>query len=142
MLGSGLDGAWWPHTVSIARELSDLTDALREPLGQVIDIGVNWSPLQGVADLDALNRRGLSAMPGHDNRHLRVMTVVGGRAKAQLLVVPCQTSLALAVMLLRQAAGLPVQFAHQHTAAFRTAGAIVRAARAQHSTATAVERSN
>jgi hypothetical protein len=70
------------------------------------------------------------------------MAVVGDRAKAQLLVVPCQTSLALAVMLLRQAAGLPVLFAHQHTEAFRTAGAIVRAARAQHSTATAVESSN
>jgi hypothetical protein len=51
-LGSGLDGAWWPHTVSIARELSALADAVRTPLGQVIDIGVNWSPLQGVPDLD------------------------------------------------------------------------------------------
>src|SRR5690242_10239956 len=61
MLGSGLDGAWWPHTVSLARELSDLTDALREPLGDVVDIGVNWSPLQGVADLDLLNRRGVAA---------------------------------------------------------------------------------
>src|ERR1700760_1970522 len=45
-LGSGLDGAWWPHTLSIARELSDLTGALRERLGKVIDIGVNWSPLE------------------------------------------------------------------------------------------------
>jgi hypothetical protein len=132
-LGSGLDGAWWPHTVSIARELSDLTDALREPLGQVVDIGVNWSPLQGVPDLDLLNRRGVSATPGRDSRHLRVMTFTGTRARAHLLVVPCRTSIALAVMLLRQAADLPVLYAHQHTTAFHTAGVIVQAARAQNS---------
>jgi hypothetical protein len=131
--GTGLDGAWWPYTVSIARELSDLTDALREPLGEVIDIGINWSPLQGVPDLDLLNRRGASATLGRDSRHLRVMTVTGGRAKAQLLVVPCGTSIALAVMLLRQAADLPILHAHQCTPAFDTAGAIVRAARTQNS---------
>jgi hypothetical protein len=132
-LGSGLDGAWWPRTASIARELSDLADALRESLGQVIDIGVNWSPLQGVPDLDLLNRRGVAATPGRDSRHLRVMTITGTRAKAHLLVVPCRTSIALAVMLLRQAADLPVLYAHQHTAAFQTAGVIVETARAQNS---------
>ena len=42
-LGSGLDGAWWPRTASIARELSDLADALRESLGQVIDHRANAS---------------------------------------------------------------------------------------------------
>jgi Family of unknown function (DUF5994) len=135
--GTGLDGAWWPYTVSIARELSDLTDALREPLGNVIDIGVNWSSLQGVADLDLVNRRGVSAMPGQDSRRLRVMTITGIRAKAQLLVVPCGTSIALAVMLLRQAADLPVMNAHQCTPAFDTAGDIVRAARSQCSPASA-----
>jgi uncharacterized protein DUF5994 len=130
--GSGLDGAWWPHTVSIARELSDLTDAVREPLGEVIDIGVNWSPLQGVPNLDLLNSRVGPGMPGADSRHLRIMTITGSRARADLLVVPCGTSIALAVMLLRQAADLPVMHAHQHTTAFHTAGSIVRAARAQH----------
>jgi hypothetical protein len=130
-LGDGLDGAWWPHTASIARELSDLIDALRERLGQVIDIGVNWSPLEGVPDLDLLNRRGVAATPGRDNRHLRVMTITGSHARAHLLVVPCRTSTALAVMLLRQAADLPVLYAHQRTPAFDTACAIVQAARAQ-----------
>jgi hypothetical protein len=134
-LGSGLDGAWWPHTVSIARELSDLTEAVREPLGKIVDIGVNWSPLQGVPDLDLLNRRGVPAMQSGENRHLRIMTITGSRAKAQLLVVPCGTSMALAVMVLRQAADLPIMYAHQHTAAFHTAGAIVQAARAQQSPA-------
>lgn len=131
-LGSGLDGAWWPHTVSIARELSDLTDAVREPLGKVIDIAVNWSPLQATPNLDSLSRPGVPAVPGGESRHLRVMTITGSRARAHLLVVPCGTSMALAVMVLRQAANLPVMYAHQHTTAFHTAGVIVRAARAQH----------
>jgi hypothetical protein len=132
-LGSGLDGAWWPHTVSIARELSDLADAVRKPLGKVIDIALNWSSLQGIPNLDMLNRRG--GAHGGDSRHLRIMTITGSRAKAQLLVVPCGTSMALAVMVLRQAADLPVTYAHQHTAAFHTAGTIVQTARAQHSLA-------
>jgi len=132
-LGSGLDGAWWPHTVSIARELPDLTDALREPLGKIIDIAVNWSPLQGVPDLDLLNRHGVVSTPGQETRQLRVMAITGSRAKAHLLVVPSRTSIALAVMLLRQAADLPVLFEHQHTTAFDTAGVIVKAARTQNS---------
>ena len=130
-LGDGLDGAWWPHTVSMARELPDLIHALREPLGQVIDIGVNWSPLEGVADLDLLNRQGVAPGPGRETRRFRVMTVTGCDARADLLVVPCRTSTALAVMLLRQAADLPILYAHQSTQAFETACAIVRAARGQ-----------
>ncbi|MFG1934697.1 DUF5994 family protein [Mycobacterium sp. NPDC048908] len=140
ILGSGLDGAWWPHTASIARELSDLTVALREPLGKVVDINVNWSPLQGVSNLDLIDRRGVAAVPGEGGRHLRVITVTGNLASADLLVVPSGTSTALATMLLRQAADLPVLYEHQHTAAFRSAGVIVNAARAQRSfTAPATE---
>jgi hypothetical protein len=130
-LGDGLDGAWWPHTASIARELPDLIDALREHLGQIIDIGLNWSPLEGVPDLDLLNRRGVAATPGRETRRFRVMTLTGSEARANLLVVPCRTSTALAIMLLRQAADLPVMYAHQHTSAFETAGVIVAAARGQ-----------
>lgn len=132
-LGSGLDGAWWPHTVSIARELSDLAEALEGPLGKVVDIGVNWSPLQGVVNLDLLNRPGVPPGPAGERRRLRVMTFTGDLATAHLLVVPWGTSRALAVMLLRQAADLPVLYAHQQTAAFHTAGVIVQAARAQYS---------
>lgn len=130
-LGDGLDGAWWPHSVSIARELPDLIEALREPLGQIVDIGLNWSPLEGVPDLDVLNRRGIAATPGRETRRFRVMTITGGDGRANLLVIPCRTSTALAIMLLRQAASLPVMYAHQHTAAFETAGVIVAAARGQ-----------
>ena len=114
-LGDSLDGAWWPHTASIARELPDLIEALREPLGQIVDIGLNWSPLEGVPDLDLLNRRGVAATPGRETRRFRVMTL----------------------MLLRQAADLPVMYAHQHTSAFETAGVIVAAARGQDAPSTA-----
>jgi Family of unknown function (DUF5994) len=131
VLGNDLDGAWWPHTASVARELPDLIDALRERLGQVIDIAVNWSSLDGVPDLDSLNRRGIDAIPGHQARHQRVMTVTGSRARVNLLVVPSRTTTALAVMLLRRAAALPILPMHLDTPACRTADDIVRAARAE-----------
>ena len=130
-LGVGIDGAWWPHTASIARELPELIDAVRPRLGRVIDIGLNWSPLEGVPDLDLLNRRGVAATPGRETRQLRVMTVTGSQARANLLVVPCRTSPALAVMVLRQAADLPILHAHQQMPAFEAACAILRAAREQ-----------
>jgi len=131
-LGGGLDGAWWPHTTSMARELPDLIDALQEPLGQIVDIALNWSPLEGVPDLDLLNRRGVAATPGRESRRFRVMTLTSENAHANLLVVPFRTSTALAIMLLRHAADLPVLHVHQLTPAFQTADVIVRAARAQN----------
>ncbi|MGX9789685.1 DUF5994 family protein [Mycobacterium sp. MMS18-G62] len=130
-LADGLNGAWWPHTSSIARELPDLIDGLRPRLGPIIDIGLNWSPVEGVPELDLLNRRGVAATPGRETRHLRVMTLTGKHARAHLLVVPCRTSQSLAVMVLRRAADLPIMYAHQQMPAFETACAIVRAARAQ-----------
>ena len=136
-LSAGLDGAWWPHSASIARELPDLIEALRDRLGQIIDIGLNWSPLEGVPDLDLLNRRGVAASPGRETRRFRVMTLTGSDARANLLVVPCRTSTALAIMLLRQSANLPVMYAHQHTSAYETACVIVAAARGQDAPAPA-----
>lgn len=129
-LGSGLDGAWWPRSTAIAGELPNLIDVLEEPLGSIVDIGVNWSQFEGVPNLDLLNRRGM-ATPGQESRRLRIMLITGAHAKASLLLVPFRTSTALAVMLLRRAAGLPVQYAHRATAAFDVAEAIVRAARDQ-----------
>jgi len=130
-LDEGLNGAWWPHSSSIARELPDLIDGLRARLGPVIDIGLNWSPLEGVPELDHLNRRGVAATPGRETRHLRVMTLTGKLARANLLVVPSRTSQTLAVMILRQAAALPIQYAHQQMPAYQAACGILRAARDQ-----------
>src|SRR5206468_12321727 len=72
--GDDLHGAWWPHSGSVAPALPELIDALREPLGQVIDIAVNWSALDGVLDLDSLTRRGIDVVPGRQRRQHRVMT--------------------------------------------------------------------
>jgi uncharacterized protein DUF5994 len=130
-LGDALDGAWWPHTSSIARELRDLIDVLERPLGQVVDIDVNWSSLAGLPNLDSLNWRGNAVVSVNETRHQRVMTLTGRRARARLLVVPWWASTALAVMLLRRAARLPIQSIHQDTEAFRVAENIIRAARAE-----------
>jgi hypothetical protein len=128
-LGSGLDGGWWPYTASVARELPELIETLQRPLGDVVDICVNWSSLAGVPDLDSLFHRGNAVVPGQDARRMqRIITVTGDRATARLLVVPWRTSTALAVMLLRRAARLPIMSDHVHTDAFRIADGIVRAA--------------
>ena len=126
-----LHGAWWPHTSSVARELPELIDVLGDRLGQVVEVGVNWSAIDGALDLDSLTRRGIDALPGWKSRHQRVITVTGSDARANLLVVPCRTSTALAVMVLRQAAGLAILRSHQDTAAYRAAYDIVCAARSE-----------
>ncbi len=134
-LGQPLDGAWWPHTSSVARELPDLIDALKSVLGEIVDISVNWSALAGTPDLDKMDWRIGAVTADKDTCQHRVMTLTGDRSRVRLLVVPCRTSTALAVMLLRQAARLPIMSIHQETDAFRLAESIVRAAWAENSPA-------
>jgi Family of unknown function (DUF5994) len=129
-LGDDVDGAWWPHTASIARELPELMDALFARLGEILDISVNWSSLEGSPDLDALNRAS-AVDPGRVLSHQRLMTITGSHARANLLLVPSRTSSVLAVTVLRQAAALPATSAEQDTKAFRTATDILCAARAE-----------
>lgn len=127
----GIDGAWWPYTSSVARELPDLLDALGDRFGRILEVGVNWSAVDGVLDLNAMTRRGIDALPGWKSRHQRVLTVTGSNARANLLVVPSRTTTALAVMVLRLAAALPILPNHVDTAAYRSADNIVRSARAE-----------
>jgi hypothetical protein len=129
-LGASLDGAWWPHRPSIAPELPELIDALCLRLGEITAISVNWSPWQGSPDLDALNRVRPVNPAGLVNPQ-RLMMVTGGQASATVLVVPSRTSSALATMVLRQAAGLPISPIEQDTPEFRASASIVRAARAE-----------
>jgi type IV secretory pathway TrbD component len=129
-LGSDLDGAWWPHTASIARELPELIGALSTQLGQILDISVNWSSLEASPILDPQNRA-RKTDPGRVIGHQRLMMITGAQASANLLVVPCWTSTGLAVMVLRQAAARMVMPAERDTEAFRTAEGIVRAARTE-----------
>ncbi len=121
-LGHDIDGAWWPRTARIARELPELIAVLRTRLGEIIDIKVNWSSLQGPPKLDSY---------GWEAKHQHVMTISGRNGSANLLVVPYRTGTALAVMVLRRAAGLPIDPIHLDTPAYRTADSIVRAARTQ-----------
>ncbi len=121
-LGNEIDGAWWPRTGLISRELPELVSVLDVRLGQVIDINVNWSSLQRPPDLNWDGWRGI---------HQHIMTVSGRNARTNLLIVPYRTGTALAVMVLRRAAGLPIYPAHRDSRAFRTADCIVRAARGE-----------
>lgn len=129
-LGTPLDGAWWPHTASVAGELPELVDSLSARLGEIIAISINWSSWEGSPDFDALNRPRIPDPRGVIAHH-RLMKVTGNAASASLLVVPCRTSNVLAVMVLRQAATLPIMPSELDTQVFRTGEYIVRTARAE-----------
>ena len=120
-LGHDIDGAWWLRTGRIARELPTLVDTLKDRLGEIIDIKVNWT-VDGPPSL---------TFYGGECKRQPVMTVRGRDAHANLLVIPCRTTTALAVLVLRQAAFLPVDRIHLDTDAFKTAECIVDAARNQ-----------
>ena len=78
-LGTEIDGAWWPHTASVASELPELIGVLHAPLGEIIDICINWSPTEGPVDLESIvgNARTIAkAGP----RRPRLMLVKGRRA--------------------------------------------------------------
>jgi hypothetical protein len=90
-LGDEIDGAWWPRTGQISRELPELVSVLDVRLGRIIDINVNWSSLQRPPDLNWDGWRGI---------HQHVMTLSGRDARAKLLIVPHRTGTALAVMVL------------------------------------------
>jgi uncharacterized protein DUF5994 len=121
-LGNKLDGAWWPRTGMISRELAELVSVLDARLGQISEIDVNWSSLQRQHDLNWDWWKGIQP---------HVMTVGGRDARATLVIVPHRTGAALAVMVLRQAAGLPVFEAHRDSRAFQVAESIVRVARGE-----------
>jgi Family of unknown function (DUF5994) len=121
-LGNKIDGAWWLRTGLISRELPELVSVLDVRLGRVIDINVNWSSLHRPPDLNWDSWRGICQ---------QVMTVGGRNARANLLIVPYRTGTALAVMVLRRAAGLPIRPAHRDSRAFQIADSIVRVARGE-----------
>lgn len=130
-LGGHIDGAWWPYSPSMARELPQLVEVLEGRLGTVLDITVNWTALEGAPHLDPRSSQRGAAFPGQKPRNKRVITATGKDATAHLLVVPPDTNRALAVMVLRQAAALPILPQHQDSAACRNAAEIVHTARTE-----------
>jgi Family of unknown function (DUF5994) len=121
-LGNDIDGAWWPRTGLISRELPELVSILEGRLGHVIDINVNWSSLQRQPDLNWAWWQGIRP---------HIMTIGGHDARAKILIVPYRTGTALAVMLLRRSAGLSVLAVHRDSRAFLTAECIIRAAKGE-----------
>ncbi len=121
-LGHDIDGGWWPRADRMSNELPALVAVLTPLLGDVTSISVNWPSLQRPPDL---NWRGWE----HKRQH--VMTVSGWDACANLLIIPYATNTALALMLLRRAANLPINSGDLNKPAFLTAGSILLAAQWQ-----------
>lgn len=121
-LGRDIDGAWWPRADRITNELPELVAVLTPLLGDVTSINVNWSSLQRPPDFN---------WPGWEGKRQHVMTVTGAHGRANLLIVSYATHSALALMVLRCAADLPVEGADRAKPAFIAAEAILRAAQQQ-----------
>jgi hypothetical protein len=121
-LGGDIDGAWWPRVDRMTVELPNLVGALIPLVGDITSINVNWPPLQRPPDFN---------WPGWEHKPQHVMTVNGGDARVNLLIIPYATYSGLALMVLRRAAGLPITPADRDKPAFLTAGSILQAAAKQ-----------
>jgi hypothetical protein len=126
-LGADIDGAWWPYTASLAHELPGLIEALHRPLGEIIDICVNWSATEGPRELYEI-AAGAPAIPAGKRRHQRLMVVDGRLGIAKLLVVPHMTSEALGVMMMRFASARPVAGAQRDTKMYEICDGVMQAA--------------
>lgn len=130
-LGAEIDGGWWPHTASVATELPELVGALHRPLGEIVDIRINWSVTEGQLDLETIATGARLMRSGECYRSPRLMVVVGRRASAKLLVVPSMTSQALGLTVLRTAAGLPTSGGTGDSRLLETARVVMRLAEAE-----------
>ena len=129
--GSGIDGAWWPHSAAMARELPDLIGALHPQLGEVVAIRLNWSATEGQLDLETIASTSHQKLAGEHHRRPRLMNIDGRMACVQLLVIPSMTSQALGAMMLRTAAGLPTGSGMADGRLFDTACVVMRLAEAE-----------
>jgi len=130
--GGDIDGAWWPRTASIARELPDLIQALHPLLGEIVDIDINWAANSPTPVLSTMSPDVAAKMAGPKSHH-RLMFLTGQPALTKLLVVPSMTSAALALMVLRQAGGRPIPDAERVTREFQAAERVLHGARTESS---------
>jgi hypothetical protein len=121
-LGRDIDGAWWPRVDRITIELPGVVEILTPLLGEITSINVNWLPLERPPDFN---------WPGWAHKRQHVMTLNGGDASANLLIVPYATRSALALLVLRCAADLPIEPADRDKPAYLTASTILRIAQQQ-----------
>ncbi len=136
ILGGDIDGAWWPRTGSLASELPDLIDVLHTPLGEIVDIDINWSATAAAPILDAHFATAMRAMRWNDSRQ-RIMVIVGKNGCARLLVIPHTTTQALGRMVMRRAATMPLVGDDHDVPEYAVADQVIRAARAQSASAAA-----
>jgi hypothetical protein len=129
-LGADIDGAWWPYTSSLADELPQLIGALHKPLGEIVDICINWSAMQGPRELYESVSGPRTARIGHPGRQ-RLMVVEGRLGRANLLVVPHMTSQPLGIMVMRCAAAKSFSTAERDTEMFEIAECVMRAAQVE-----------
>jgi hypothetical protein len=127
-LGADIDGAWWPHTGVVARDLPDLIEILHRPLGEIVDICINWSVAEASVDLSSLVI-GARWKQGDQCRRHRLMVLAGREGCAKLLVLPHMTPHTLATAVMRCAAGRPLPASQRDTEVLETADSVVRAAR-------------
>ncbi|WP_231988535.1 DUF5994 family protein [Mycobacterium sp. 1274761.0] len=125
-LGGDIDGAWWPHSGSVADELPGLIGTLHKPLGEIVDIRINWSVTEGPLDLETLVAA--RAQVSTKCRRPRLMFVDGKNGCAKLLVVPHMTSVDLGMLVMRCAAAIPIVGHDRDGRAFQTADLVVRTA--------------
>jgi hypothetical protein len=135
--GGDIDGAWWPRTPSVARELPDLIQALHPTLGEIVDIDINWSASSPTPILSTISPDVAAKMTGAKPQH-RLMFLTGRPALTKLLVIPSMTHSALALMVLRQAAGRQIPDTEHSTKEFLAAERVLRAARMESSAWAAV----
>jgi hypothetical protein len=129
-LGGDIDGAWWPYSNSVAQELPGLIEGLHEPLGEIVDIRINWPVTEGPLDLETLVA-GTRRVVSNSCRRLRLMHVDGRRGCARLLVVPHMTSTDLGGLVMRGAARMPVLGLERDSRMFATAELVVRTAQVE-----------
>ena len=127
-LGGDIDGAWWPHTGLVAGELPELIEVLHRPLGEIVDICINWSATEAAVDLSSVVT-GARWQPTDRRRCHRLMAVSGRTACAKLLVIPHLTSRELGAMVMRCAAARSIAPSERNTAEYETAELVLQAAR-------------
>lgn len=128
--GGDIDGAWWPHTASVAGELPQFIQLLHRSVGEVMDIGVNWSMFDAAIDLTTI-ASGSGLLRGAQHRRPRLMVVTGRDGCVKLLVVPHMTARTLASMVMRRAAAMPASEVEHQGQLLETADCVIRLARAE-----------
>lgn len=113
-----LDGAWWPHSRNLLRELPALTDVLDPLWGPITHITVNpahWPVIPRKVPVSGHVVKAGSFKAEQDRHHLLLHSSHGGNWS--LLVIPPQATADAAARLMAAASGTPAHMARTSTAA-------------------------